>query len=103
MKRRDVFEVLEPPPFGLERLRARLDARRSMAPRLVVLATVVATVLAVVLWPRNQVVTLTLPTLVGDVAPLDPATTAVQPLPSSNPDVVLVRVLALDGAAAEAL
>lgn len=100
MKRREVFEQLEPPPFGLERLRARLETERSKAPRLVLVASAVAAVLVAVLWPRPEAIDLTASLGLAstvEVAPLDPGTTAVLALPSSNPDVVLVRVSSLEG------
>lgn len=101
MKRHEVFEVVEPPPFGLERLRARMAEQRR-APTKWVLAGAVATLLLVfVVWPRSAPVDLVGATSAffvaptRDVSPLDVSTGAVLELPSSNPEVILARVASL--------
>ncbi len=100
MKRNEVFEVIEPPPFGLERLRARMAEQRR-APTKWVLAGALATLLLVLVWwPRTAPVDLVgatrgfLSEPAHDVTSLD-ATGAVLELPSSNPEVILARVATL--------
>lgn len=101
MKRNEVFEVVEPPPFGLERLRARLGEQRR-APTKWVLAGAMATLLLVLVWwPRETPVDLVGATSsffnapTRDVTSLDVSTGAVLELPSSNPEVILARVSTL--------
>lgn len=101
MKREEVFEVVEPPPFGLERLRARMDERRRTPTRWVLVGAV-AMVLLVMGWPRTASVDLVSATStfftepLHDVTSLDAATSAVLELPSSNPEVILARVATLE-------
>ena len=101
MKRNEVFEVVEPPPFGLERLRARIAEQRRTPTRWVLVGAV-ATVLLLVFWPRSPAVNLVgatssfLSEPTRDVTSLDPSTGAVLELPSSNPDVILARVASLE-------
>lgn len=111
MKKQQVFEVLEPPPHGLTRLKARLrEERRARWTARTVLATVVgvAVALAVVvsrpeaaplkLVARDGVTAglLGLAPAAGDpVTVLDASQAAAVRLPSSNPDVVLYRVAVL--------
>lgn len=102
MKRNEVFEVVEPPPFGLERLRARMAEQRRAPTKWVLVGAVATLVLVLVWWPRTASVD-----LVGatssffnepsrDVTSLDASTSAVLELPSSNPDVILARVATLE-------
>lgn len=101
MKRNEVFEVIEPPPFGLERLRARMAEQRR-GPTRWVLAGAVATLVLVLVWPRTGAVDLVgatsgfLSEPTRDVTSLDTSTGAVLELPSSNPDVILARVATLE-------
>ena len=53
MKHDDVFEVLEPPPHGLTRLRARLEERRATRLAWPALLAVATLAVLVVLWPRS--------------------------------------------------
>jgi len=112
MKHNEVFEVREPPPHGLTRLRARLreDQRRRFGRRALVLAgATVAAVLVAVLWPADAANLTPLARdgvtagLIG-LAPaqtsepltvLDATQAAAVRLPSSNPDVVIYRVVVL--------
>lgn len=101
MKRNEVFEVIEPPPFGLERLRARMAEQRR-APTKWVLAGAMATLLLVIVWwPRATPVDLVgatrgfLSEPTQNVTTLDAETGAVLELPSSNPEVILARVATL--------
>lgn len=100
MRRDEVFERLAPPPFGLERLRAQMEARRSVVARRLVLVMALATVVVtLVAWPKPKAVD-----LVGEAAGLLDAPsavsglggTAVQPVSTENPDVVIARVASLD-------
>jgi hypothetical protein len=105
MKRKQVFEELEPPPFGLERLKARMtERRRRMSP--LVLVGVMASALVVLLaWPKTPGVDLVALARASSAAPmvgvssLDDVTaleqTGVLRMPSQNPDVVLYRVASL--------
>ncbi len=100
MKREELFERLVPPPFGLERLRVRMDAARTNAARRLVVVSVFATaVIALFVWPRPPTVD-----LVGRakglldekalVTGLDG--TVVEAVPSANPQVVFARVASME-------
>ncbi len=97
MKRDEVFEVLEPPPHGLTRLRARMNERRASRAVWRALAVSAAVVLAgVVLWPRQQVrapdFTAYLAGLTATGAPVEGrGETAVELLASRNAEVVVYR------------
>lgn len=105
MKREQVFEPLEPPPFGLERLRARLAERRRRVSPLVLAGVVASALVVLFVWPKTPGVDLVAlarssaaAPMVGvrsleDVSALDE--TGVLRLPSQNPDVVLYRVASL--------
>lgn len=101
MKRHEVFEVVEPPPFGLERLRARMATPRRAPTKWVLAGAVVTLVLGLVWWPRSAPVDLVGATRTffseptRDVSSLDASTGAVLELPSSNPEVILARVASL--------
>ena len=97
------FEILEPPPGGLTRLKAAMAERRTVRVWQPVLAGALALLLvAVALFARSQ----ERADLVGDVrgsvfgtvaAPVVVrGDAAAQRLPSSNPNVVLYRVATLD-------
>jgi len=96
MKRDEVFEVLEPPPHGLTRLRARMEERRArrFAWPVLVTASAVA-VLAVVFWPRAEGPRVDF-TAQLEAMKVETATglgqTALEPLVSQNAGVVLYRV-----------
>ncbi len=101
MKRSELFEQHEPPPFGLERLRARMTEDRLALARRLVLVTALASgvVVAVLARPRTKPIELTpsaeaLLRSPNDVEGL--AGTVVAPMASSNPNVVLVRVSTLE-------
>jgi hypothetical protein len=97
MKHRDVFEPLEPPPHGLTRLRAGMEERRARRVLWPVLATSLAVaVLAVVLWPREETprvdFSAAVTAMTSTSAPVQAlGETGVEPLRSSNPDVVVYR------------
>ncbi|MEW5738656.1 MAG: hypothetical protein AB1938_06995 [Myxococcota bacterium] len=55
MKRADVFEVVEPPPGGLTRLKARLDAEGSQRPWWILGPAVAAAAVLVLLLVRPSV------------------------------------------------
>lgn len=106
MKPGELFEVLEPPPHGLTRLRARMAARR--ANRLLWPALVLAVAAAVVLLfvPREQPVDLLVPLAASvfganvgapPASALDGQELGLERMPSSNPNVVLYRVAVLSG------
>lgn len=94
MKRDELFEVLEPPPHGLTRLRARLEERRSrrLAGPLLVLASAAA-VLTVALWPRPEAprVDFSAALITAPEGVTARGETAVEAQPSSNPNVVIYR------------
>jgi hypothetical protein len=110
MKRNEVFEVLEPPPHGLTRLRARMATRRAtrlLRPALA-LALAFAAVVVLLFVPRAAPVDLTpdlRASLTGSllglgsggapVTSLDGRAAAVERMPSGNPKVVLYRVAVL--------
>lgn len=90
-----VFEVLEPPPHGLTRLRAAMDARkkqRLMWPVLV--SAVVAAVLIMVKidQPQNALVSEFDARSRVDQSVTARGDSAVEAMPSSSPDVVIYRV-----------
>lgn len=109
MKREELFEVLEPPPHGLTRLRGRMatrQANRWLRPAL--LMAFAATMVTLLLLPRagerdpgpQLDVALVTPWLKPEagappVAALDGSRLAVERLPSANPRVVLYRVAVL--------
>ena len=108
MKRDELFEVLEPPPHGLTRLRARMAARRANRLLRPALALAFAAAVALLLVPREAPVDLSADlrasltgSLVGlgsdgaPVAALDGRSLGVERLPSGNPKVVLYRVAVL--------
>jgi hypothetical protein len=103
VKRDDVFEQLEPPPFGLERLRARMaEQGASRGRRVMVAAVAISAVLVLVAWPRPDAMDLvararqtSAVALVGgassdEVEALEG--TAVAPVVSSDPGVTIYRV-----------
>jgi hypothetical protein len=101
MKRDELFEVLEPPPHGLTRLRAKLASRR--ANRLVwpALVTAVAAAVALLVFlPRGEAPVDFRAALVMESGPpvsaLDGQSLGLERLPSGNPKVVLYRVAVLD-------
>lgn len=106
MKREDVFEVHEPPPRGLTRLRARMEERRaSRVLRPVLVVAVLAVVALLVLWPRAEVERVDFSQSVAalDAMPAGASVmalgeTGVEPLRSTNAQVVLVRVFAAERA-----
>lgn len=107
MKRDELFEVLEPPPHGLTRLRARLAARRARRLLWPALVSSLAALLVVLFVPREQPVDLRAAladSVFGAEGPpvsaLDGSALAVERLPSSNPQVVLYRVASLTSDAA---
>jgi hypothetical protein len=100
VKRDELFEVHEPPPHGLTRLRVRMEERRAsriLRPALVL--AMAAAAVTVVLWPRapeQDRVDFTasvanLDSMSGDVMGL--GETAIEPMKSTNPKVVLVRAM----------
>jgi hypothetical protein len=108
MKREELFEVLEPPPHGLTRLRGRMatrQANRWLRPAL--LMAFAATMAALLFVPRDATepgpkleVSLLTPLLqpqlgAPPVSALDGSKLAVERLPSANPKVVLYRVAVL--------
>lgn len=99
MKRDEVFEVLEPPPHGLTRLRARMEERRARRFAWPVLVAVsAAAALAVVFWPRTEGPRVD---FTAQLAAMQTETatglgqTALEPLTSQNAGVVLYRVSVL--------
>lgn len=107
MKKEQVFEQLEPPQHGLTRLKARMAERRaSRILRPVLVLGVVATVLAVVFWPRAPQVDFS-PSLAamnameGDV--MARGDTSIELMKSTNPRVVLVRAMVATGGPETAL
>ena len=108
MKREELFEVLEPPPHGLTRLRGRMatrQANRWLRPAL--LLAFAATMIALLVVPRADqsegpqldaalVTPLLRPSLgAPPVSALDGSKLALERLPSENPRVVLYRVAVL--------
>jgi hypothetical protein len=53
MKREQLFETLEPPPFGLERLRARMAERRRRVSPLVFVGVVASALVGLLVWPKT--------------------------------------------------
>jgi hypothetical protein len=112
VKREEIFEVLEPPPYGWTRLEARLSERRGARWPLAVAAVALAAaslLIAVVLaWPRTQAVDLSVEIsrssaaasfgLGEDTRTLAVRTGAAEALPSSDPNVVLYRVAMVETA-----
>lgn len=106
MKRDEIFRQLEPPPFGLERLRARMERERGARGRRVVAFAVLASAVVVVVgWPRRPSVdlleaarhTAVESLVVGSQAPVEALErTSVAPLESSDPSVVLYRVSSVE-------
>ena len=109
MKREELFEVLEPPPHGLTRLRGRMatrQANRWLRPAL--LLAFAATMITLLVVPRAAdqaegpqldaalVTPLLQPSLgAPPVSALDGSKLALERLPSENPRVVLYRVAVL--------
>jgi hypothetical protein len=113
VKREEIFDVLEPPPYGWTRLEARLSERRGarwpLALPAVALAATASLLIAVVLaWPRTQAVDLSVEIsrssaaasfgLGEDTRTLAVRTGAAEALPSSDPNVVLYRVAMVETA-----
>jgi hypothetical protein len=106
MKRQQVFEELEPPPFGLERLRARMRDRRRRVSPLVLVGVMASALVVLLVWPkapRVDLVALARGSAAGPlvgVSSLEDVTalekTGVLRMPSQNPDVVLYRVASLE-------
>ncbi|MGV3622121.1 MAG: hypothetical protein ACO1OB_14960 [Archangium sp.] len=91
---KDVFEVLEPPPNGLTRLRAAMNEerkRRVMWPVLVS-AAVAAVLIFVRLEPPNELVNEFTERSRSDQPVMARGDSAVEALPSSSPNVVIYRV-----------
>ncbi len=102
MKRDELFEVLDPPPGGLTRLRSRLAARSTRRRAVLSLGSALAAACLVVLWvaPRETPgLVMAAQALVATSREAVEArgTTAVEAMPSSNPSVVLYRVSAVEG------
>lgn len=105
IKRDELFEAREPPPHGLTRLRARMEERRhsrALRRTVLALATVAGTLLLVVAWPRTQsnvpnvdftpnVAAMGALPNGADVMAL--GDTAIEPMRSTNPNVVIVRAM----------
>lgn len=105
MKRDQLFEVLEPPPHGLTRLRAQLAARRARCWKGALALSAAATLVVVLLTPRPHAnpferdARAALDALRADGPGLEArGSTGVQALPSSTPRVMLWRVTAVDEA-----
>ncbi len=106
MKRSQVFEVLEPPPFGLERLRARRDEQPRRLGTLVLVGLATCACLVLLRWPRPSAVDLVSLARATSAAPmmghavLSEVTaldnTGVLALPSTDPQVSLYRVASLE-------
>ena len=106
MKREQVFEELEPPAFGLERLRARMAERRRRVSPLVLVGVVASALVVLLAWPKAARVDLVALARLSSAAPLVGVSsledvtaldeTGVLRLPSQNPDVVLYRVASLE-------
>lgn len=99
MKHDDVFEVLEPPPHGLTRLRARLEERRAMRLAWPALLAVAALAVLVVLWPRSVTPGADLQTPLTQVTATPVGVqgrdgTGVEALRSENPRVIVYRAFA---------
>ncbi|MDP1829401.1 MAG: hypothetical protein Q8L48_39410 [Archangium sp.] len=110
MKRGDVFEVLEPPPHGLTRLRGKLASRRVNRVLWPALVMAVAAALVLFFIPREAPVDLR-QRLVGGVfgpgsgppvSALDGRALGLERLPSGNPQVVVYRVAVLEAGASTA-
>lgn len=101
MRRDELFEVLEPPPHGLTRLRGKLASRR--ANRLLWPALVLASAAAAVLLflPKSEAPAEFSAALAMEPGPpvsaLDGQSLGLERLPSGNPKVVLYRVAVLSG------
>ena len=97
MKKRELFEVLEPPPYGWARLSARLEARSQPRWQLALgAAFAVAMVICGTLTSQ-------LPRPIEPPVPSEPVAivgggAALLRLPSSNPNVVLYRLASLEPA-----
>lgn len=105
MKHDEVFEVLEPPPHGLTRLRARMAARRARRVLGPALVGSLAALLVVLFFPRDEAVDLRASYAASvfnaggpPVTALDGSAVAVERMPSSNPQVVLYRISSLSPA-----
>lgn len=106
MKRKQVFETLEPPPFGLERLRARMAERRRRVSPLVLVGVLASALVVLLAWPKTPGVDLVARARASAAAPMVGLTasedvmalgqTGVLRVPSQNPDVVLYRVDSLE-------
>ncbi|MBE2253897.1 MAG: hypothetical protein IAE78_30490 [Myxococcus sp.] len=106
MKKREVFEVLEPPPFGLERLRARLSSRRRPVSALVLAGAALGAVVVLMASPGRSGVDLVslargsaAAAMVADVQVPEVVglgQTGALRVPTQNDDVVLYRVASLD-------
>jgi hypothetical protein len=112
MKRREVFEVLEPPSHGWTRLKARLEERPRRRWRWAVAIAAAALLLAVIVWPKRPAEVSVVAELARSaagpsfgVAPQGRALAviegAAERLPSSDPSVVLYRVAMVEAAPAE--
>lgn len=96
MKREELFEVLEPPPHGLTRLRARIDERRYLRVGRWLLVSAIAAAVLVVLWPRERVDLLTPAAALTQQREAVEALgdTRITPLTSTNPHVAVYRAFA---------
>lgn len=99
MKKQQVFEQFEPPPHGLTRLKSRMAERKaSRIVRPVLALGVVATVLAVVFWPRAPEKGVDFSASVSAMNAMDGdvmarGDTSIELMKSTNPRVVLVRAM----------
>lgn len=103
MKRDDVFEVLTPPPHGLTRLRARMAERsavRWIRPVLAVSLAVSAVVVLLVPRGDDSLALEARAMTQAGAAVTARGDTAVEPMVSTNPGVVLYRVTARPSGAA---
>lgn len=117
MKKSELFELLEPPPGGLTRLRARLDeGRRPVWRPLLAMAYAVAIVVAGTLTSSRPPPPVDLfgavraspaaSVAMGLETPGEPVAitggeAALQRRPSSNPQVLMYRLAVLEASAAE--
>jgi hypothetical protein len=112
VKREEIFEAMEPPPYGWTRLEARLNARRARRWPWAVVAAAALLLVTFLAWPRAAAVDVTLEIarssaaasfgLGGDTRTLAVRTGAAEALPSSDANVVLYRIAMVDSTGADA-